>query len=259
MTKKLQLTDTHCHIQFPDYELDPEEAITAATEEGVTRLLCVGCTLTDSELAVKMAARHDNVWASIGLHPHEGKEYVHDLDALNRFHALAGKAKVVAIGETGLDYYYNHSSKEDQKKLLRFQLDVAVEHDLPLIFHIRDAFDDFWPIFDQYKGLRGVVHSFSSYVADVEQILSRGLYVGLNGIMTFTKDQKQLEAAKTVPLNRLLLETDAPFLTPVPFRGTICQPKHVRVTAEFLAQLRNEALPDLAAQTTQNAQALFKL
>lgn len=259
----MQFVDTHCHIHFPDYELDPEEVIAAATADGVTRLLCVGCTLTDSRLAVEMAAKHPNIWASIGLHPHEGKEYVHNLEALNSFHALASKAKVVAIGETGLDYYYQHSSKEDQKKLLHFQLDVAVEHDLPLIFHIRDAFRDFWPIFDQYQvprgPLKGVVHSFSSNRAELDQILSRGLYVGLNGIMTFTKDQKQLEAAKAVPLNRLLLETDAPFLTPVPFRGTICQPKHVRVTAEFLADLRQESLEDLAAQTTKNAQALFKL
>lgn len=255
----MNLVDTHCHIHFPDYELDPEEVITAASADGVTQLLCVGCTLTDSQLAIKMAQRHDTVWATIGLHPHEGKEYVHDLAALNRFHDLAGKPKVVAIGETGLDYYYNHSSKADQQKLLRFQLDIAVEHDLPLIFHIREAFDDFWPIFDQYKGLRGVVHSFSSHQHDLEASLSRGLYIGLNGIMTFTKDPKQLAAAKAVPLDRLLLETDSPFLTPVPYRGTICQPKHVRVTAEFLAHLREEKVEDLAAQTTKNARALFNL
>src|SRR5436853_7684087 len=123
----MNLVDTHCHIHFPDYELDSEEVITAAVADGVTQLLCVGCTLNDSELAIKMAARHDNIWATIGLHPHEGKEYVNDLDALNRFHDLAGKPKVVAIGETGLDYHYNHSSKEDQRKLLKFQLDIGME------------------------------------------------------------------------------------------------------------------------------------
>jgi len=143
--------------------------------------------------------------------------------------------------------------------VLKFQLDLAQEFNLPLIFHIRDAFEDFWPIFDQYKGLKGVVHSFTANTKELEEVLARGLCVGLNGIMTFTKQANQLAAAKAVPLDKLLLETDAPFLTPAPFRGTICEPKHVRVTAEFLSHLRNESLEDIAAATTQNAAQLFKL
>ncbi len=255
----MEFVDTHCHIHFPDYELDPIDVIDSAAKEGVTRLMCVGCTLKDSEMGITMAQRYSNVWASIGLHPHEAKEYVHDHVALQHFRDLASKPKVLAVGEIGLDYYYEHSSKSDQEKLLRFQLDVAQEHDLPVIFHVRDAFDDFWPIFDQYKAIRGVVHSFSAGIAELDQIVSRGLYVGLNGIMTFTKDQKQLDAAKAVPLSKLLLETDAPFLTPKPFRGTICQPKHVRVTAEFLSELRGEPLDMLAANTTENARTLFNI
>ena len=255
----MELMDTHCHIHFPDYQLEPDEVLQDAVKDGVSRLLCVGCTLYDSKLAVDYAARHENVWASIGLHPHEGAHYVRDHHALQQFRDLASKPKVVAIGETGLDYFYENSPKEDQKKLLKFQLDLAAQHDLPLIFHIRDAFEDFWPIFDEYKGLAGVVHSFSATTAEVEQIVSRGLYIGLNGIMTFTKNQAQLEAAKAIPIDNLLLETDAPFLTPVPFRGKICQPKYVRVTAEFLGELRGESLETLAAATTANAKRLFKL
>lgn len=255
----MNFVDTHCHIHFPDYELDPDEVREAAAKEGVTRLLCVGCTLYDSQAAVEYAAVHDNVWATIGLHPHEGSVYVHDHKALQQFRNLASKPKVVAIGETGLDYYYGHSTPEQQKKLLRFQLDLAVEHNLPLIFHVRDAFEDFWPIFDEYEGLRGVVHSFSATKKELDQILERGLYVGLNGIMTFTKNQEQLEAAKAVPLDRLLVETDAPFLTPVPFRGKICEPRHVRVTAEFMSKLRGENLEKFAAATTQNALDLFNI
>jgi TatD DNase family protein len=255
----IEFVDTHCHIHFPDYELDADEVRAEAAIDGVSTLICVGCSLPDSQGAVEYAARHDNVWASIGLHPHEASLYVHDHHALQQFRDLAAKPKVIAVGETGLDYYYENSPKEAQKKLLRFQLELAAEHRLPLIFHIRDAFEDFWAIFDEYKGLTGVVHSFSATVKELDQILSRGLLVGLNGIMTFTKDQKQLGAAKTTPLDSLLLETDAPFLTPVPFRGKICQPKHVRVTAEFLSGLRGESLESLATATTANAKRLFKI
>lgn len=255
----VQFFDTHCHIQFLDYPLDADEVRQAATDADVTRLLCVGCTLPDSQAAVEYASKHNMVWASIGLHPHEGSVYVDDPRALQQFRDLASKPKVVAVGETGLDYYYNHSPKEAQQQLLRFQIELAVEHDLPLIFHVREAFDDFWQIFDQYQGLRGVVHSFTASTKELDQILSRGLYVGLNGIVTFTKKPEQLAAIKQVPLDRLLLETDAPFLTPVPFRGTICEPKHVRVTGEFLSDLRKEPLSDLAFATTQNARQLFNI
>lgn len=259
----MELTDTHCHIHFPDYELDPQEAVQNARRAGVNNLLCVGCTLPDSVLAIDFAAAHENIWATIGLHPHEGSVYVHDHKALQKFHSLANKPKVVAIGETGLDYHYNHSPKKDQQKLLKFQMDVAVEHKLPLIFHVREAYDDFWHIFDEYTAagnkIQGVVHSFSAGKKELDQILERGLYIGLNGIITFTKHQEQLETAKAIPLNKLLLETDAPFLTPVPFRGTICQPKHLRVTAEFLSKLRGENLNNLAKSTTENAKKLFNL
>ena len=255
----IELVDTHCHIHFPDYELDPEEVIEAAAADGVTLLIAVGCTLRDSELGVEMAQRHDNVWASIGIHPHEAKDYVNDSLKLQRIRNLATEQKVVAVGEIGLDYYYEHSPKEEQKQLFRFQLDIAAEHNLPVIFHVRDAFDDFFEILDDFKDIRGVVHSFSSNRGDLERILERGLHVGLNGIMTFTKNQEQLEAAKAVPLEKLVLETDAPFLTPVPFRGKICQPKHVRVTAEFLSDLRDESLEELAFATTRNAKTLFNL
>lgn len=255
----MQFVDTHCHIHFRDYPLDPKEVMAAAHKDGVKQLICVGCTLVDSEDGVKFAQAHDSAWAAIGLHPHEAKMYVEDDGALQRFRSLATEKKVVAIGEIGLDYHYHHSSSDDQQQLLRFQLDLAVEHKLPVIFHIREAFDDFWHIFDTYQGIRGVVHSFSAGPEELEQILARGLYVGLNGIMTFTKDARQLAAAKAVPLEKLLLETDAPFLTPKPFRGTICQPKHVRVTAEFLSSLRGESVEEIAKATTENAQKLFKL
>lgn len=254
----IELVDTHCHIQLPDYGIDPAEAIANAEKAGVTRMIAVGCTLPDSKAAVQLAAQYQQVWASIGLHPHEAKVYVDDTHALQEFHGLASKPNVVAVGEIGLDFYYNHSDKDDQIKLLRFQLTVAQEHNLPVIFHVRNAFDEFWPIYDEFKP-RGVIHCFSAGMAELEQILARDLYVGLNGIMTFTKQAEQLAAAKAVPLDRLVLETDAPYLTPAPYRGTMCEPKHVAVTAEFLSTLRGETLETLAQETTANVQRLFSL
>jgi TatD DNase family protein len=270
----MEFVDTHCHIHEAGTSTGGDEfvrdkwakadmtnaqaLIDEAAGVGVTRLICVGCTLRDSELAIKLASEQKNCWASIGIHPHEAKDHLEEIHQ-KAFTDLVSKPKVVAIGEIGLDYYYNHSDKSDQVTVLKFQLAVAQTYRLPVIFHIREAFSDFWPIFDQYQGLRGVVHSFSSDTQDLEQILSRGLYVGLNGIVTFTKNPGQIQAAKSVPLDKLLLETDAPFLTPAPERGTICQPKHVVRTAEFLAGLRGENVASIASATTQNACNLFGL
>lgn len=255
----MKLVDTHCHIHSADYQLDVDEVIADAIKEGVAKIVCVGTDLQDSIRAAEFVQNRPTCWASIGIHPHEAKRYAGQKGLLEEFAGLAQRPKVVAVGEAGLDYFYNHSPKEDQKELLHFQLQLAKDHSLPLIFHIREAFADFWPIFDQYQGLRGVIHSFTASVAELEQALSRGLYIGLNGIMTFTKDEKQLEMAKRVPLQKLLLETDAPFLTPVPFRGTICQPKHVGATAKFLSSLRGETLEEFAMATTHNATRLLNL
>jgi TatD DNase family protein len=128
-----------------------------------------------------------------------------------------------------------------------------------MIFHVREAFDDFWPVFDQYKGIRGVLHSFTDSVANLEKAVARGLYIGVNGIATFAKDDKKTVMYRTIPQRSLLLETDAPFLTPIPFRGTINEPKHIRVVAEFLAKLRGEDLETLAGATTSNAKTLFNV
>ncbi len=255
----MELFDTHCHIHFADYPLDADDVFEAAIAEHITRFLLVGCTLEDSEAAIRFAKTHSNTWASIGLHPHEGIVYAENRAALATLENLVKSPEVVAIGETGLDYFYDHSPRAKQKQLLEFQLDLAQRYNLPVILHVRDAFDDFWPLFDNFSGLKGVVHSFSAHTSQLTQALSRGLYVGLNGIMTFTKDEGQLEAARRIPLDRLVLETDAPYLTPVPFRGKICEPKHVGVTAEFLAKLRGENFDELAATTTQNAKMLFNL
>lgn len=267
----MQLVDTHCHIQSAGQtsgergtrqlwikapELTGDAMVSEAAAAGVTRLICVGCDADDSRLAIDFVKNRENCWASIGIHPHEAKHFT-DKAQQAQFAQLATKPKVIAIGECGLDYYYEHSPKADQATVLKFQIELALKHDLPLIFHVREAFDDFWPLFDSYDGLRGVLHSFTDTAENLHKALDRNLSIGINGIATFTKDHKQLEAYRSVPLDRLLLETDAPFLAPQPYRGSINQPKHVRTVAESLAKLRGESLEDIARATTANARQLF--
>jgi len=268
----IELTDTHCHIHelvravtpthdkwfFDKAERTPESVIAAAHEADVTKMICIGTTLADSELAIEFVAERDGVWASIGIHPHEAKDHL-KTETQAQFAALATAPKVVAVGECGLDYYYSHSYKTDQEKVLRFQIELALAHNLPLSFHVRDAFDDFWPIFDSYTGVRGVLHSFTDNMVNLEKGLERGLFIGVNGIATFGRDEAKDVINRTIPQHALLLETDAPYLTPAPNRGKVCEPKHIRATALYLSELRGEPLAQLATITTANAHKLFRL
>lgn len=221
-------------------------------------MIAVGTSLDESQQSIAIADTHDGVWAAVGSHPHEADKF-NLQGGKDRLRKFLAQPKVVAVGEIGLDYYKSHTSKQDQRNALRAQIETGLPSGLPFIFHVRDGWSDFWQIFDEYNNLTGVIHSFSSGVKQLNKTLERGLYVGLNGIMTFTRDHAQLEAARQVPLEKLVLETDAPFLTPAPQRDEVCEPRHTAVTANFLAELRGEALEDLAAATTANAQKLFKL
>jgi len=254
----MEFVDTHCHIHFNDYA-NAESAINDAKSAGVTRLICVGCTLGDSHAAANFAKAHKSVWFSAGVHPHDSSNFLATKDAPAQLNRLLQEPKAVAIGEIGLDYYRQNSPKNEQAKCLRAQIEIGLSTKLPFIFHVRDGWQDFWPIIDEYKVKNAVLHSFSAGPKQLDEALTRGFYVSLNGIMTFTKEASQLQAAREIPNDKLLLETDAPFLTPVPFRGERCEPKHVRSTAEFLANLRAESLESLALNTTVNALKLFSL
>ena len=270
----MELVDTHCHIQSvgltegerstrdkwaSEPDLTGDIVVSNAAEQGVTRLICVGCDLDDSRLAIEFVKNRQNCWASIGLHPHEAQHYAGQQAKLDDFAALATDPKVVAIGETGLDLFYTHSPKADQIEVLKFQFELALQHNLPMIFHVREAFDDFWPIFDSYTGMRGVLHSYSDSAENLAKAVDRGLYIGVNGIATFAKDEEQLKVYKSIPLGNLLLETDSPFLTPTPYRGSINEPKRLGVVVDFVSNLRGEDRAELAAKTTANAVKLFGL
>lgn len=268
----IDLIDSHCHLHEIEQRLGPiydrwfndkaertsSGVLQAARENGVIKIICIGTSLLDSKLAVQFSSEHENVWASIGIHPHEAKDHL-AASTQRAFETLANAPKIVAIGECGLDYHYNHSPKKDQEILLRMQIETALKHGLPLSFHVRDAFDDFWPIFDSYQGVHGVLHSFTDSAENLQKALVRGLYIGVNGIATFGRDEAKDVINRTIPLERLLLETDAPYLTPHPYRGKVCEPKHVRATAEYMADLRGESLELLAESTTANAEKLFRI
>ncbi len=257
--------DTHCHIHSVGYKLDPAQETTAAKNAGVSKILLVGEDVADSKLAIAMAETDELFWATVGVHPHEA-EKAGDIKELED---LLNHPKVVAIGECGLDYWYQHSPRDVQQEVLRYQIDLAISNQLPMSLHIRgskdnpdDAFSDFFKMCDEYHSkqqiIRGVVHSFSSRQAHLEGVLSRGLYVGLNGIATFADPETQ-EVIKNVPLESMVLETDAPYLTPVPERGKVNAPKYVVHIAEFIAKQRGKSLQEIADATTANANQLFKM
>lgn len=247
------LVDTHCHIHEAEYPLDKHDTLARARSAGVETLICVGTSEQSSREATEFAASRDGVYATVGVHPHDTK------DGYAAIEALAVQEKVVAVGEIGLDYYYTHSPREVQIAALEAQLQVARDHDLAVSFHVREAFEDFWPVLDNFSGLRGVLHSFTDTTQEMERGVSRGLYFGVNGISTFTKDDRQKAMFMAIPLELLLLETDAPFLTPVPFRGKVNEPGFVSEVAAHHARVRNMSVDELARETTANAKRLFRL
>ncbi len=282
----MQIIDTHCHIHDPEYASKYNKPIAQMVDEaksaGVFPFIVVGTDALSSERAVGFADRF-SVYAAVALHPHEVAQKTPqsvniEFSKISQLVAAANPtsaapiatpipdpARIVAIGECGLDYFYHKDAaiQYAQKELLRRHIDLALKYRLPLVFHIRDAFDDFFNVVDDYakKGsiLRGVVHSFSAHTPQMQGCLDRGFYISLNGIMTFTRDDEQLQAARAVPAGKLLVETDAPFLTPRPFRGKMCELNHIIHTIKFLSDLRGEAVEFLAERTTKNAKELFKL
>lgn len=250
---QLLFTDTHCHIHDPQFFPNGgDECYERALAAGVHRMLCVGTDAASSLAAVQFAQKYPQISAVVGIHPHEASDSSAELALIRE---LVAQPEVVGIGEIGLDYYYNHAPKAAQIELLHAQLELALEHQLPVSFHVRDAFEDFWPIFDQYRGIRGVLHSFTDSVRHMEQGLSRGLYVGVNGIATFARDRD--EVTRTLPLESIVLETDAPFLTPAPKRGKINEPAFITLIAQYTADLRFISLEELSRATERNATKLF--
>ena len=248
------IIDTHCHIHDSEFYLENrEEAYRESREAGVT-MVCVGTNVQSSHEAVEFCRSHEACYPIVGIHPHDTKD--NDTGEIRAI-VETYREQIIGIGEIGLDYFYSHSDREVQMRALREQLQIAQDFDLPVSFHVREAFDDFWPIFDEFPGTRGVLHSFTDNQANLDEAIKRGLLIGINGISTFTKDPLQKQLFIDVPLDNILLETDAPFLTPTPFRGKMNLPAYVTLVAAHQAKQKAVSPDDVIRATTTNAQKVF--
>ena len=255
----LHLVDTHAHLDYPHLYDQIDDVLARADEAGIKQIISIGVKLSTADKPKQIAETYDNVWCSIGIHPHEAENEPLACD-INAIRDAANHPKVVAIGEAGLDYFYDNAPRQMQADSLRAQITVARELDLPIIIHSRDADDDMADILeDEYRkgAYKGVLHCFSSGAKLAERALAIGFYVSFSGIVTFKSAAEIQAVAVNVPDDRILVETDAPFLAPVPKRGQKNEPAYTRHTAEFLAELRGITLEALAEITTQNAKNLF--
>jgi len=258
------LVDTHAHIHIEEFKNDLHEILENSLNNSVKKIITIGTDEIDSRDALEFCYKHNDskvdIFASAGIHPHEADRGEDSLLTLKELVIDGGYSdKLVAIGECGLDYYRNNSDKISQTKALEFQLQLVQDSGLPAIFHVRDAWDDFFAILNNFKNIRGVIHSFTGTLREVELASKNNLYFGINGIMTFTKMPEQLDAVKNIPKDKLLLETDCPYLSPEPLRGKRNQPANIKIIAEFIAKLRNEKLDEISESTTTNAKTLFGL
>lgn len=257
------LVDTHVHLDDPRYDPDREDMFQRAEEAGVGTFITIGCDLTTSQAAVRIADSRANVFATVGVHPHEAKE-IHK-DWYPQLLNLAGHAKVVAFGEIGLDFHYDQSPRELQCQRFREQIQLARDLGLPLVIHTREAKKETIQILqeEQAQDLGGVFHCFSEDSWMAKKALGLGFYLSFSGIITFRNAQPLRDIVQTVPDDRLLIETDAPYLTPVPFRGKRNESAHVKLVAEQIASIKYGDSPDgleqIARLTSENAKRLFKI
>ena len=257
------LVDSHCHIDGEQFDEDRDAVVARASEAGVVAMLNIGTgdpRSDDFRRAVAVAEKYENVYAAVGVHPHDAKLY--DDAAEQHLIELAKSEKVIAWGEIGLDYYYEHSPRDVQRDVFRRQIRTARELDLPIIIHSRDADDETVEILTDEcscDGFRGIMHCFGGTPQMAEDLMKIGFLISFAGNVTFKKADNLREAARVVPLDKLLIETDCPFLTPVPFRGKRNEPSFVIYTAQFLADLYDTDLETVANRTTQNFLDFFKL
>ena len=252
------LIDSHCHLNYKGLIEDQQNVLERARARGVDLMLNIATRESEWDDVLGTAVREADVWATVGIHPHEADEHPHVDTA--KLVERAAHPRVVGIGETGLDYYYDHSDRERQQKSFRSHIAACRETGLPLIVHTREAEEDTLAIMRDEMGKRaysGVIHCFTASGAFADAAMELGFYISISGIVTFKSAKDLQETAARLPLDRLLVETDSPFLAPVPHRGKPCEPAFVADTARFLADLRGESIEHLAEATAANFLRLF--
>lgn len=248
--------DTHAHYDDSRFDEDRDELISSLSQKGVSNVINCGCDLKSSLSAIAMSEKYDFLYAAVGVHPHEAEETGEE--DLKEIKKLYNNKKVVAVGEIGLDYHYDFSPREKQLEFFETQLVLANELGLPVIVHDREAHEDTLNLLKKHKP-QGVVHCFSGSSEMAKEIIKLGMYIGLGGAITFKNAKKPVEVAEFLPLNRLLLETDAPYMTPVPFRGQRCDSSHIIYTAEKIAEIKKLDAQMIIDVCNSNAKTLFKV
>jgi TatD DNase family protein len=256
----MKLIDTHCHLTFDPLAADVDAVIQRSLAAGVSSWITVGTDPDDNEKAVYLTEKYQNLYAAVGIHPHDAKNVT--VDVLARLKQIAKNHKVVAIGETGLDYHYNHSPHEDQRRVFADHLKLAAELGLPVIIHCRESFDDTVEILDHFgSNVKKVVfHCFSGSAEQAKLLLDKGFFLSFTGVVTFKNARLKQEAAKIVPLDRLMLETDCPYMSPEPMRKQKTnEPALLIHIAKFIADLKQIPLADLALAVTAASKSFFNL
>jgi TatD DNase family protein len=255
----MKLVDTHCHLTFDDLGRDIDAVIARSRQAGVNGWITVGTDPEHNRKAIELAERFENMYATIAIHPHDAKTVTADI--LKELRELAQHNKVVALGETGLDYHYNFSSHEEQRKVFAEHLKIAAELNLPVIIHCREAFDETIEILERFGDTKKVVfHCFSGSGEQAKIVLDYGFYISFTGVVTFKNAEKTRRAAEVVPLSRLMVETDCPYMSPEPMRKQkINEPALMIHTARCLAELKGMGLADFAEAVTATSRAFFGL
>lgn len=251
------LFDTHAHYDARRFDSDRHELLASMQQNGVGRILNAGCDLESSRMAIELAHQYDFLYAAVGSHPDDADHV--DGALVDTYRELAKDKKVVAIGEIGLDYYYEDVPREQQKKAFRMQMELARELNLPVIVHERDAHGDGLEIVKDFPDVTGVFHCYSGSLEMARELVKLGWYVGFTGVLTFKNARKALEVAENVPLHRIVLETDCPYMAPEPYRGKRCDSTMLPRMAEKLAQLRDKTVEEIEQITWENGCRLFRL
>lgn len=252
------MIDSHCHLDFKDFNADRSEVIKRAKLAGVHTLINIGIDLTTSKRSIELAEQYDSVWATAGFHPHEARFF--DSEAERKLTELLGHPRVKAVGEIGLDYYRDRSPRDVQRKVFARQLEMAAEHKLPVVIHTRESFEDSLSIVKEYSSdlVGGTFHCFPGDARQAGQVIELGLIISVGGVITY-KNSSMARMAAEVPLAKIMIETDAPFLTPVPFRGQRNSPEHIPLVAKKLAALKNIPVSEVEKVTDRTAEKFFGL